>query len=33
MADGMANYKTLVTATTPDIIAGLAAAGHHFKTF
>jgi len=33
MANDMANFKTLVTATTPDVIAGLDPAIHHLKSF
>jgi hypothetical protein len=28
----MTNYEALVTATTPDVIAGLDPAIHHFKS-
>jgi hypothetical protein len=31
MVDDMPNYKMLVTATTPDVIAGLDPAGNRFK--
>jgi hypothetical protein len=31
--DKMPNFRTLVTATTPDVIAGLDPAIHHLKRF